>query len=126
MANLHARGLRNSTTEAERRLWRHLREVKLAGTHFRRQVPIGNFIVDFCCHAAKVVIEVDGGQHNEDGVALQDSVRIEWLSSRGYRVLRFWNNEVLANTDRVAETILSVLKQTPTPTPPRKGEGLSG
>jgi very-short-patch-repair endonuclease len=109
-------------TEAEKRLWRHLRELRIPGTHFRRQVPIGPYVVDFCCHSAKLVIEVDGGQHNEATEVQRDAVRTAWLSSRGYRVLRLWNNEVLGNSQGVLESIIDALN-TPTPDPSPQGGG---
>jgi very-short-patch-repair endonuclease len=96
-----ARALRQSMTDAERRLWRYLRRHFL-GVHFRRQVPIGSYIVDFACLRRKLVIEVDGGQHLESE---EDLVRDRWLKEQGYRVLRFWNHEVLRNTEGVLEVI---------------------
>jgi len=123
MANERARSLRKEMTEAERRLWRRLRLIEMPSTHFRSQVPIGNYIADFCCHAATLIVEVDGGQHNDDEEAERDKIRTAWLNERGYRVLRFWNNDVLNSTDAVMETIMAALKDTPTPTPPLKGEG---
>jgi very-short-patch-repair endonuclease len=126
MPNLRARSLRVAATNAEKHLWKFLRGLKAPGIHFRRQGPIGAFIVDFCCHAAKLIVEIDGGQHNTDEALKRDAVRTAWLKQRGYRVLRFWNNDVLGNAPGVVEHIQSALKHTPTPTPPRKGEGLSG
>lgn len=96
-----ARSLRRSMTDAELRLWRHLRRQQL-GVVFRRQVPIGAFIVDFACLPAKLVVEVDGGQHDE---APADVVRDRWLGEKGFRVLRFWNHEVLTNLDGVIAAI---------------------
>jgi len=124
MPNFRARSLRVSATEAEKRLWKSLRELKSPGTHFRRQVPFGSYVVDFCCHAARLIIEVDGGQHNTSEGQEADTVRTRWLESSGYRILRFWNNDVLGNTVGVIEAIQSALNNTPTPTPPHKGEGL--
>ena len=86
-----ARVLRKNPTDAERRLWRHLRRKGLNGLRFRRQAPIGPYIVDFYCEARSLVIEVDGGQHG----ASADAARDAWLVSHGYRVLRFWNNDLL-------------------------------
>src|SRR5438128_1083988 len=91
MPDLRARALRNAMTEAERCLWNKLRERNRKGSHFRRQVPIGSYIVDFCWHKAKLIVEVDGGQHNEDAERMRDQQRTQWLESRGYRVIRFWN-----------------------------------
>ena len=120
MPNANARNLRRNPTEAEKRLWSALRGLKLPGSHFRRQVPIGRYIADFCCHDLKLIIEVDGGQHNESA---EDVVRTEWLESQGYTVLRFWNNEVLENLDGVMAKVAAFCA-TPTPTPPHRGEGL--
>ncbi len=122
MADERARNLRKNPTEAEKRLWRYLRSLKGEGFHFRRQVPLGRYIVDLCCHSAKLVIEADGGQHADEQA--YDAERTAWLQSQGYRVLRFWNNEIFENIDGVTQTVLAALKSTPTPTPPHKGEGL--
>lgn len=117
-----ARAMRLSPTDAERKLWWHLRHrLSLSGTHFRRQVRLGRYIVDFASHGLRLVIELDGGQH---GVQIKrDAMRSKFLESEGYRVLRFWNNEVLTNIDGVLEVIRSAVLETPTPTPPHKGEG---
>jgi very-short-patch-repair endonuclease len=104
MANEQARHLRLNLTEAERKLWSYLRE-KADGFHFRKQCPIGPYIADFLCYAVKLVIEVDGGQHGmEDGLE-RDRQRTAWLEANGYRVIRFWNNDVLGNIEGVAEMI---------------------
>jgi very-short-patch-repair endonuclease len=117
-----ARAMRLSPTEAERKLWWHLRHrLPLSATHFRRQVRLGRYIVDFASHGLKLVIELDGGQHAVQGE--RDETRSKFLELEGYRVLRFWNNEVLANIDGVVEVIQSAVLATPTPTPPHKGEG---
>jgi very-short-patch-repair endonuclease len=106
-------------TKAERALWRMLRE-SWPGQHFRRQVPIRHFITDFASHRAKLVIEVDGGQHE----AAKDATRTAVIEGEGYRVLRFWNNEVLDNPDGVWTMIDGALRgHHPTPTPPHQGEG---
>ena len=89
-----------------------MRERRLGGFRFRRQFPIGNFIVDFCCREQGLVVEVDGSQHQD--LAEADRKRSELIEARGYRVLRFWNSDVLLNTDGVLEEILSALTQ-PTP-----------
>ena len=116
-----ARAMRAAPTEAERKLWWHLRHrIPTPGTHFRRQVRIGPYIADFACHATRTVIEVDGGQH---GASTVDEARTKVLAANGYRVLRYWNNDVLTNIDGVLEDILSAITSTPTPTPPHKGEG---
>jgi very-short-patch-repair endonuclease len=119
---VRAREMRSAPTEAERKLWWHLRHrLPLSATHFRRQVRLSRFIVDFASYQLKIVIELDGGQHAEQ--VERDAKRTEFLNAEGYRVLRFWNNEVLGNIDGVLEVIQSAILATPTPTPPRKGEG---
>ncbi len=102
-----ARELRKSLTEAERALWRHLRYRQMAGCKFRRQFPVGPYIVDFVCLEKRLVIELDGGQHS--GKAEYDSARTEWLEAQGSRVLRFWNNDVLAAVEPIKEAILAAL-----------------
>jgi very-short-patch-repair endonuclease len=117
-----ARAMRLAPTDTERRLWWHLRHrLAVPGSHFRRQVRLGHYIVDFACHQLRVAIEIDGGQHAEQ--VARDARRTKFLESQGYRVLRFWNNEVLANIDGVLEVIHSAIRATPTPTPPHNGEG---
>ncbi len=107
MPSLHARELRKNLTDAEARLWARLRFRQLDGFRFRRQQPIGPYIVDFSCPAAKLIIEVDGGQHATD--QQRDDRRTRWLEARGYRVVRFWNNDVLGNTEGVLQTIQQAL-----------------
>src|SRR5262249_21166673 len=102
-----ARQLRRSQTDAERVLWFRLRDRRLAGLKFKRQVPIGRFVVDFVCKDARLIIELDGGQHDENKV--RDANRTEILEAMGYLVLRFWNNDVLRNTDGVLEEILRTI-----------------
>jgi len=87
----------------------HLRARRLAGYRFKRQVPIGPFIVDLACYESRLVIEVDGGQHAEH--SKEDAARTAWLEDHGFRVLRFWNNEVMENLDAVLPEILSALKE---------------
>ena len=99
-----ARVLRNAATDAEQRPWRHLRGRRLQGLKFRRQYPIAGYIADFACIEAKLVIEVDGGQHAEQ--AAHDAERTRKLQINGYRVLRFWDNDVLLRTDAVLDEIL--------------------
>src|SRR5438128_2206708 len=103
MPNQNARRLRRDLTDAERRLWAVLRERRLAGYRFRRQYPIGNFIVDFACTKYQLIVEADGGQHSDNEA---DQRRTAFLQREGWRVIRFWNNDVLANTEGVVETIL--------------------
>lgn len=98
--------LRQQMTEAERLLWRHLRAHRLGGEKFRRQQPIGPYVVDFVHFRARLVIEADGGQHNG---ALADAQRDAWLESNGFRVLRFWNNEILQNTDAALAVVMAAL-----------------
>jgi very-short-patch-repair endonuclease len=96
------------STDAERLLWRHLRRYQMNGHKFRRQQPIGIYIVDFVCLDQKLVIELDGGQHAEQ--VDYDETRTAWLESQGFRVLRFWNNQVLAEVEAVKTVIWEVLQ----------------
>jgi very-short-patch-repair endonuclease len=101
-----ARALRRDASEAEQRLWQRLRNRQIEGLKFRRQHEIGPFIADLVCDEAKLIVEADGGQHAEQAVA--DAHRTAWLEAQGYRVLRFWNHEILQDTDDVLERIRSV------------------
>ena len=105
-ATSRARRLRSDMTLAERHLWRAVREA-LPGHHWRKQVPFGPYIADFCSHRARLIIEVDGGQHANAAEA--DAVRTQFLKSEGYRVLRFWNHDVMENPGGVLEAIASLL-----------------
>ena len=96
-------------TEAEKKLWRALRDNRFEGVHFRRQMPLGPCIVDFVANSHRLVIEVDGGQHGTDAGLARDRVRDVWLDARGYRVLRFWNGEVLANLEGTLTVIADAL-----------------
>ena len=118
-----AKTLRREMTNAERFLWFMLRGHRFAGLRFRRQVPIGPFIADFVCQQHRLIIEIDGGQHAAD--PLRDQPRDEWLRSKGYRVLRFWNTEVLRNRPAVLQTIVDAvaLKLPPSLSLPLKGGG---
>ena len=119
----NARALRKNSTDAERLLWAALRGHRLNGASFRRQVPIKNFIADFVCHAAKLVIELDGGQHFSDQAEHADAVRSAVIEAQGFKVLRFSNHDVMANRDGVLETIAAaVAERAPTLTLPRKRE----
>src|SRR4051794_26230792 len=89
-----AKRLRSTATEAEQMLWRALKRIPIYGSHFRRQVPIGRYGADFGCLKARLLIELDGGQHSRDDVADRDEARTRWLEGEGYRVLRFWNAEL--------------------------------
>jgi very-short-patch-repair endonuclease len=100
-------------SEAEKRLWYHLRAHRFGGVTFRRQTPIGRYIVDFVCHDAGLIIELDGGQHGTANTARRDMRRTAWLGTRGYKVLRFWNNDVLQNTEGVLELIAAELEKAP-------------
>jgi very-short-patch-repair endonuclease len=100
-----SRFLRQNPSLAERILWPRLRRLKPQGLHFRRQVPVGRYIVDFACHSAKIVVELDGSQHGEPVQSARDEARTKFLESQGYRVLRFWNADVLRDSIAVAETI---------------------
>ena len=122
-AHSRARTLRRNLTEAERRLWQILRLHQISGYKFRRQVPLGRYIADFVCHEARLIIELDGGQH--DHLSPCEAERTAFLQGEGYRVLRFWNNEVLQNLDGVHEVIMGELGAvTPTQTLPHQGGGL--
>jgi very-short-patch-repair endonuclease len=114
-----AKSLRSDMTDAELRLWSALRGHRLNGLSFRRQTPIGRFTVDFVCHDKRLVVEVDGGQHAENA---RDIERDRWLASKGYRVLRFWNHDVLRNRSGVLEMIVAAAAEhTPLPNPPPQG-----
>jgi very-short-patch-repair endonuclease len=119
----NARALRKNSTDAERILWSELRDHRLNGASFRRQVPIGNYIADFICHAAKLVIELDGGQHFSDQAEQADAKRSAAIEARGFRVLRFGNHDVMTNRAGVLETISAAIgASAPTLTLPRKRE----
>jgi very-short-patch-repair endonuclease len=121
----NARALRRSPTDAERKLWFLLRSLKPLGMHFRRQAPIGIYIADFVWHDGKLVIELDGSQHIEVRAGY-DEKRTAWLESQGYRVLRFWNNDVLKTPRSVGEAILVAARGSaadPTPNPSPQGGG---
>jgi very-short-patch-repair endonuclease len=111
MATEFARQLRRDMTDAERCVWKHLRAHRFAGEKFRRQVPIGPYIVDFVSHRSRLVVELDGGQHALQVV--QDRERTRWLEGRGYCVIRFWNNQVLTETEQVLEAIALALTPSP-------------
>jgi very-short-patch-repair endonuclease len=126
---LKAKRLRRDHTDAERTLWSILRSSRLEGAKFRRQQPIGPFIVDFVCQQRRLIVEADGGQHSNND---SDRRRTKFLEGKGYLVLRFWNNDVLENIDGVAASIAAVLasphparaaRESPTPS---RGEGISG
>lgn len=115
-----AKMLRTNQTNEEQKIWQVLRASRLMNFKFRRQVPIDDFIVDFVCFEQKIIIEIDGGQHLDNR---KDLVRDAKLKAQGYRVLRFWNNEVTKNFDGVMEIILQQLQiKTPLPSPLPQGE----
>ncbi len=107
-----SRQLRNEPTPAEVRLWSHLRLKNLDGARFRRQYPIEGYIVDFCCIKARLIVEVDGSQHADN--AAYDERRTQILERQGFRVLRFWNGEVMQNIGGVVEAIFAALHETRT------------
>jgi very-short-patch-repair endonuclease len=121
----NSRSLRREMTGAEKLLWRHLRMRQFEGYKFRRQHPLGNYIADFVCLEAMLVLEVDGGQHAES--ADNDAARTQWLEAKGLHVIRFWNNEVLNNIDGVKIAIWNYLSklQPPSQPSPCQGEGVS-
>jgi len=114
-----ARVLRKDSTESEKKLWRYLRSKQICSLKFRRQQPIGPYIVDFVCFENKLIIELDGSQHIDD--KQKDLKRDKWLHSEGFTVLRFWNNEVMVNTDGVLSVIFDYCSNHPPLTPPLKG-----
>jgi very-short-patch-repair endonuclease len=116
-----SRKLRHNPTPAEQKLWARLSARQIAGTRFNRQFPIGPFICDFVSRSAMLVVEADGGQHAEQEE--EDRKGTEYLRSRGYRVVRFWNNDIIENIDGVVETIERILRTSPPPAPPASGRG---
>ncbi len=126
MSNLTpvAQKLRNNPTDAEKKLWQHLRLKQFMGLKFRRQQIIERYIVDFLCFEKRLIVEVDGGQHNENK---EDEERTKFLETKGFLVLRFWNNEVLNNIEGVLTSIENTLNSVhPHPNPPPEGEGIRG
>jgi very-short-patch-repair endonuclease len=127
----NAKLMRSEPTETEHRLWQILRAKRLDGWKFRRQAPIGPYRPDFVCHRARLIVEADGGQHSPE----QDGERDAWLRAQGFRILRFWDNDVFTNEEGVVTTILAALEasaaassrgeRSPLPNPsPARGEGL--
>jgi very-short-patch-repair endonuclease len=114
--------LRRNLTDAERIVWYGVRADRLNGVSFRRQAPIGPFIVDFVSHAAKLIVEIDGGQHFEDEQEKRDARRDRFLQSKGYRVLRFSNHDVMSNRSGVLERIAEAA-QAAAPSPPSPASG---
>jgi very-short-patch-repair endonuclease len=101
---MHAKELRKNQTDSEKALWGVLRNRQLSHLKFRRQVPLGRYIVDFVCFENRLIIELDGGQHAE--AVSYDSARTRWLESKGFRVIRFWNNDVLMNLEGIWDSIV--------------------
>lgn len=118
--NDFAKDLRQQATQAEQTLWQRLRNRQILNAKFRRQHPISPYIVDFVCLERQLIVEADGGQHAERQT--QDEKRTAFLEAQGFRVLRFWNNEVLTETETVLEVIFCALNETPHPNPLPKGE----
>ena len=110
-----AKRLRKEQTDAERKLWSKLRNRRLSGYKFKRQVPKGPYVVDFYCADARLVVELDGGQHTEESAVRHDAERTRYLQQSGFRVLRFWNIEIFENLDGVVQTIWSKLQEPPLP-----------
>jgi 2-methylaconitate isomerase len=122
MMHERARELRKNMTDAERVAWQQLRYRQFDKHKFRRQAPIGPFIVDSVCFPQKLIVELDGGQHAER--QQEDQARTQWLESQGFKVLRFWNHDVLKDWDAVAEVIWAHPEHTPPPPPfPTEEEG---
>ncbi|MDP2297487.1 MAG: DUF559 domain-containing protein [Pseudolabrys sp.] len=115
-----ARSLRRDSTDAERRIWSALRAHRLDGAGFRRQKPIGPYVVDFICETSRLIIELDGGQHFEAENQRRDARRDAFLSDKGYRVLRFNNHDVMVNKEGVLETIAAAIGSSPSLTLSRK------
>jgi len=113
-----ARRLRKYSTDSEQRLWGYLRDKQMEGFKFRRQQPVGRYVADFVNLEKKIVVELDGGQH---AINARDKIRDEWFQAEGYKVLRFWDNQVFSNLEGVLEAIRNALL-TPHPDPLPQGE----
>jgi len=120
-STLRSRELRSNPTDAEKKLWIVLRNRQLHGIRFNRQVPIGPYICDFVARTSRLIIELDGGQHGTD--QFHDAVRTRYLSARDYRLIRFWNNDVLENIEGVVMAIERALGDRPSPDPSREAGG---
>ena len=122
----NSRQLRKNMTPQEKRLWSAIRNRQFFGYRFRRQFPIGQYIVDFICREKKIIIEIDGGQHKEDIKIYYDNKRTEYLTTEGYKVIRFWNNEIDKNLVGVYEKLKEVFNVTDTVTPPQPSPSGAG
>src|SRR5437667_2923745 len=120
---IRSKRLRRDETDAERKLWLHLRDRQINGAKFRRQQSIGRYIVDFFCPECRLVIELDGGHHADQVQA--DQRRTEFLNTAGYRVLRFWDNEVLTSIEAVLQQITYLVNHPSPPPSPSRGEGVA-
>lgn len=116
-----ARRLRSNLTDTERFVWQRVRYRQLGGHKFRRQRPLGPYVVDFVCLERRVVLELDGGQHAEQ--AEEEAARARWLEAQGFRVVRFWNHDVFGNWDGVSQVIWDCLQSPPPQPSPARGEG---
>jgi very-short-patch-repair endonuclease len=114
----NAKTLRSNQTEAEARLWYHLRAHRFMGLKFKRQKPVGRYIADFVCCEQQLIVELDGGQHAEE--VAYDRVRDAWLRGQGYTVLRFWNHEVMQQLEAVLERIRCAIADMPSPSTPAR------
>jgi very-short-patch-repair endonuclease len=120
---VRARELRKESTGPEKKLWETLRRKRVDGLRFRRQYPIGPYFADFVCLPARLIVEVDGGQHADNDEQIRhDKARTAWLESQNFRVLRFWNLDVMDNLEGVIDRIADAVR-TPPPAPSRKGRG---
>ena len=108
---IQAKILRKNMTSQERKLWQLLRNNAMNGLKFRRQVPIGNYVADFVCEWKNLIIELDGGQHNDNAIIIKDNEKTKYFNSLGYKVLRFWNTEIDNNIEIVCEIILNEVKK---------------
>jgi very-short-patch-repair endonuclease len=123
MSRERSQQLRKNMTDAEQALWARLRRRQVLDCKFRRQHPLGSYIVDFVCLERKLIVELDGGQHLEQ--AGYDQQRSQWLEQRGYRVIRFWDNQVLTQPESVLQAIFNALDVPPTLARPLRGGGKS-
>ncbi len=108
-AKLKSKELRKNSTDAEQKMWDLLRRNQIAGLHFKRQKPIGKYVADFVCASKKIIIEIDGGQHNESDNIINDNIRTKYFEDLGYKVIRFWNNEVIENIEGIKEFLFNSL-----------------